>query len=67
MEPGDTVMCRTALGDEVFGTAVSGIVMGRDMQIVWVDFGDRTVMPWPVEAVREIAQRPAQHDGADHG
>lgn len=51
-EAGDLVMCRTALGDEVIGTATSGIVMGRDMQVVWIDFGDRHCLPWPAEAVR---------------
>jgi hypothetical protein len=68
---GDTVIVRTALGEDLERRALSGEVLGgSDFKIVWVcrpeewtsaqDEGrEPEGMPWPAEAVRLANEIPA--------
>jgi hypothetical protein len=63
IQPGSTVLARTAFGDELTRIAQTGVEMGRDFLVVWVtvpqewekaqaEGREPDSVPWPAEDVR---------------
>jgi hypothetical protein len=63
VQPGSTVLARTAFGDELVRIALTGVEMGRDFPVVWVvvpyeweiaqgEGREPDATPWPAEDVR---------------
>jgi hypothetical protein len=67
IQPGSTVLARTAFGDELVRIAHTGVEMGRDFLVVWVvaphewemaqgENREPDATPWPAEDVRPAVE-----------